>query len=79
VEDNFEHQYITDNLRDIEIGYFSVETITSFEEGNRFCGVFLPAAGVSSSYFRGTYTTSYTRAGNGLFEINIGSNALIYI
>jgi len=79
VQDSFEHQYITNNPREMAIGYFSVEPVTYFKEGNRFCEVFLPAAGVSSSYFRGTYTTSYTRAGNGLFEINIGSNALIYI
>jgi len=78
VQDSFEHQYITNNPREIEIGYFSVEPITYFEEGNRFCEVFLPAAGVSSSYFRGTYKTSYTLAGNGLYEISIVSNALIY-
>ncbi|MCJ7716657.1 MAG: hypothetical protein MUO54_09075 [Anaerolineales bacterium] len=78
VQDSFEHQYITNNPREIEISYFSVEPITYFEEGNKFCEVFLPAVGVSSSYFRGTYKTSYTLAGNGLYEINIGSNALIY-
>ena len=78
VQDNFEHQYITNNPREIEIGYFSVEPVTYFEEGNRFCEVFLPAAGVSSSYFRGTYITSDTLEGNGLYEITIGSNALIY-
>jgi hypothetical protein len=78
VQDSFEHQYISNNPREIEIGYFSVEPITYFEEGNRFCEVFLPAVGVSNSYFRGTYKTSYTLAGNGLYEISIGSNALIY-
>ena len=78
VQDSFEYQYITNNPREIEIGYFSVEPITFFEEGNRFCEVFLPAAGVSSSYFRGTYITNYTLEGNGLYEITIGSNALIY-
>ena len=60
VEDNFEHRYITNNPRDIEVGYFSVEPITYFEEGKRFCEASLPAAGVSDSYFRGTYETYYT-------------------
>jgi len=78
VQDNFEHMYITNNPQEIEMGYFSVEPITYFEEGNRFCEVFLPVAGVSSSYFRGTYTTNYTLEGSGLYEITIGSNALIY-
>lgn len=78
VEDNFDHRYITNNPRDIEIGYFSVEPITYFEEGNRFCETSLPAAGVSSSYFRGTYTTSYTLPGDGFYQVNIESNALIY-
>jgi hypothetical protein len=78
VQDNFEHQYITNNPREFQTGYFSVEPITYFEEGNRFCEVFLPAGGVSSSYFRGTYTTNYTLAGDGLYEISIVSNALIY-
>jgi len=77
-QDNFDHQYITNNPHEIQLGYFSVEPITYFEEGNRFCEVFLPAAGVSSSYFRGTYTTNYTLPGNGLYEISVGSNALIY-
>jgi hypothetical protein len=78
VEDNFNHRYITNNPRDIEVGYFSVEPITYVEQGNRFCEVSLPAAGVSSSYFRGTFTTSYTLPGKGVYQINIQSNALIY-
>jgi hypothetical protein len=78
VQDSFEHQYISNNPREIELGYFSVEPITYFEERNRFCEVFLPASGVSSSYFRGTYETTYTLPGNDLYEISIGSNALIY-
>ena len=78
VEDNFEHRYITDNPRDIEIGYFSVEPITYFEDGWRFCEASLPAAGVSQSYFRGTYETSYTIPGDGVYLINFESNALIF-
>lgn len=78
VEDNFEHRYVTDNPRDIEIGYFSVEPITFFEEGSRFCEASLPAAGVSQSYFRGTYETSYTIPGNKVYSIKFESNALIF-
>lgn len=78
VEDNFDHRYITNNPRSTEVGYFSVEPITYFEERNRFCEVSLPAAGVSSSYFRGSYRTSYTLPGEGVYRINIESNALIY-
>ena len=78
VEDNFDHRYITNNPRDIEVGYFSVEPITYFEEGNRFCEASLPAAGVSSSYFRGTFTTAYKLPGNGLYLVRIESNAVIF-
>lgn len=78
VEDNFEHRYVTDNPRDIEVGYFSVEPITFFEEGQRFCEASLPAAGVSQSYFRGTYETSYTIPGDRIYSIKFESNALIF-
>ena len=78
VEDNFEHRYVTNNPRDIEVGYFSVEPITYFEDGRRFCEASLPAAGVSHSYFRGTYETSYTLPGAGVYRVNIESNALIF-
>jgi len=77
VEDNFEHRYVTNNPRDIEVGYFSVEPITYFEDGRRFCEASLPAAGVSQSYFRGTYETSYTLPGERVYQVNIESNALI--
>lgn len=78
VEDNFRHRYVTNNPRDLEVGYFSVEPITYFEEGRRFCEVSLPAAGVSHSYFRGTYETTYTLPGNRVYRIDIESNALIF-
>jgi hypothetical protein len=78
VEDNFHHRYVTNNPRDIEVGYFSVEPITFFEEGRRFCEASLPAAGVSQSYFRGTYETDYTIPGEGVFRISIESNALVF-
>lgn len=78
VEDNFIHRYLTDNPRDVEVGYFSVEPITYFEEGRRFCEAALPAAGVSTSYFRGTYETNYTLPGKGIYQINIESNALVF-
>ncbi len=78
VEDNFNHRYITNNPRDIELGYFSVEPITYSEEGRRFCEASLPAAGVSESYFRGTYETYYTMPGEGVYRITIESNALVF-
>lgn len=78
VEDNFTHQYITNNPRDVEVGYFSVEPITYFDEGRRFCETSLPAAGVSESYFRGTYETLYTLPGDGVYQLNIESNALVF-
>lgn len=78
VEDNFEHRYVTNNPRDIEVGYFSVEPITYFEEGRRFCEASLPAAGVSDSYFKGTYETLYTLPGDGVYRLRIESNALIF-
>jgi len=78
VEDDFEHRYLTNNPRDIEVGYFSVEPITYFEEGRRFCEAALPAAGVSDTYFRGTYQTNYTLPGKGIFRIRIESNALVF-
>ncbi len=78
VEDDFEHRYITNNPRDIEVGYFSVEPITYFDEGRRFCEASLPAAGVSDSYFRGTYSTNYTLPGKGVYRLAIESNALIF-
>lgn len=78
VEDNFDHRYVTNNPRDIEVGYFSVEPITYTEQGKRFCEASLPAAGVSESYFRGCYVTTYTLPGNGLYELTIESRALVY-
>ena len=78
VEDHFEHSYITNNPRDIEVGYFSVEPITFFESGRRFCEASIPAAGVSDSYFRGTYRTRYSLPGEGVYELQITSNALIF-
>lgn len=77
VEDNFTHRYVTNNPREIEVGYFSVEPITYFEEGRRFCEASLPAAGVSRSYFRGTYETTYNLPGEGVYLIHLESNALI--
>lgn len=78
VEDNFTHLYITNNPRDVEVGYFSVEPITYFDEGRRFCETSLPAAGVSESYFRGTYETLYTLPGDGVYQLSIQSNALVF-
>jgi hypothetical protein len=78
VEDNFDHRYVTDNPRDIEIGYFSVEPITYLEEGRRFCEALLPASGVSHTYFRGCYVTSYYLPGDGVYNVTITSNALIF-
>ncbi|MCP4312109.1 MAG: hypothetical protein GY790_12660 [Bacteroidetes bacterium] len=78
VEDNFDHRYVTNNPRDIEVGYFSVEPITYMEEGRRFCEARLPAAGVSQSYFRGCYATTYTLPGDGLYSIEIESRALVF-
>jgi hypothetical protein len=78
LEDNFDHRYVTNNPRDIEVGYFSVEPITYMEEGKRFCEASLPAAGVSTSFFRGCYLTSYTLPGNGVYQVEIESRALIY-
>lgn len=78
VEDNFDHRYVTNNPRDIEVGYFSVEPITYTEQGKRFCEASLPAAGVSESYFRGCYVSTYTLPGNGLYELAIESRALVY-
>ncbi len=78
VEDNFNHRYITNNPRDIEVGYFSVEPITYLEEGRRFCEAHLPAAGVSESYFRGCYVTTYTLPGDGVYTLEIESRALVF-
>lgn len=78
VEDNFDHRYVTNNPRDIEVGYFSVEPVTFLEEGRRFCEALLPAAGVSQSFFRGSYITSYQLPGDGVYVLNISSNALIF-
>ena len=78
VEDNFEHNYITNNPRDIEVGYFSVEPITFFETGRRFCEASVPAAGVSDSHFRGSYETRYSLPGEGVYELQITSSALIF-
>ena len=78
VEDNFNHRYITNNPRDIEISYFSVEPITYMEEGKRFCEANLPAAGVSDSYFRGCYVTTYKLPGDGIYQVEIESRALVY-
>ncbi len=78
VEDNFDHRYVTNNPRDIEVGYFAVEPITYMEEGKRFCEANLPAAGVSESYFRGCYVSTYTLPGNGVYQVEIESRALVY-
>ena len=78
VEDNFEHRYVTNNPRDIEVGYFSVEPITYFEEGKRVCEASLPVAGVSQTHFRGSYETTYTLPGEGVYRINLESNALVF-
>ena len=78
VVDNFNHRYVTNNPRDIEVGYFAVEPITYMEEGKRFCEASLPAAGVSDSYFRGCYVTTYTLPGDGLYQVEIESRALVY-
>jgi hypothetical protein len=78
VEDQFDHRYVTDNPRDIEVGYFSVEPVTYSEQGRRFCEALLPAAGVSGTYFRGSYVTSYTLPGAGTYTVSILSTALIF-
>jgi hypothetical protein len=78
VEDQFDHRYVTSNPRDIEVGYFSVEPITYLEEGKRFCEALIPAAGVSQSYFRGCYRTSYRLPGEGVYDLEIISSALIF-
>jgi len=78
VEDQFDHRYVTNNPRDIEIGYFSVEPITYLEQGRRFCEALLPVSGVSESYFRGYYTTSYQLPGDGVYRVSIRSGALIF-
>ncbi|MFO7668999.1 MAG: hypothetical protein R6W31_05010 [Bacteroidales bacterium] len=78
VEDNFSHRYVTNNPRDIEVGYFSVEPITYMEEGRRFCEASLPAAGVSESYFRGCYVSTYKLPGMGVYQVEIESRALVY-
>jgi hypothetical protein len=78
VEDNFDHRYVTNNPRDIEVGYFSVEPITYVAEGRRFCEALLPASGVSHSYFRGWYTTVYQLPGDGVYSVRIISNALVF-
>lgn len=78
VEDNFNHRYVTNNPRDIEVGYFSVAPLTYMEERKRFCEASLPAAGVSSSNFRGSYVTTYTLPGDGVYQIEIESRALVY-
>jgi hypothetical protein len=78
VEDNFDHRYVTNNPRDIEVGYFSVEPITYLEEGRRFCEALLPVSGVSHSYFRGCYLTSYQLPGDGEYKVKISSSALVF-
>ncbi len=78
VEDRFDHRYVTDNPRDIEVGYFSVEPVTYSEQGRRFCEALLPAAGVSETYFRGSYVTSYSLPGEGSYTVSILSTALIF-
>ena len=78
VEDRFDHRYVTSNPRDIEVGYFSVEPVTYPEQGRRFCEALLPAAGVSETYFRGSYTTTYALPGNGVYLVHIISGALIF-
>ncbi len=78
VEDNFEHRYVTSNPRDIEVGYFSVEPVTYHEQGRRFCEALLPAAGVSQTHFRGTYVTTYTLPGEGVYAVSFTSMAHIF-
>jgi hypothetical protein len=78
VQDRFDHLYVTTNPRDIEVGYFSVEPVTYHEQGLRFCEALLPAAGVSETRFRGTYTTTYQLPGDGLYSLHIHSRALIF-
>jgi hypothetical protein len=78
VEDQFDHRYITNNPRDIEVGYFSVEPITYLDAGKRFCEALLPAAGVSHSYFRGCYATTYELPGSGIYDLEFISSALIF-
>ena len=78
VEDNFSHHYVTNNPREAEYTFFSVEPITNPEAGTRFCEARLPAVGGGDSYLRGTYTTSYNLPGERVYRINIESNALIF-
>ena len=78
VEDRFDHSYITNNPRDIEVGYFSVEPITFTEQGRRFCEAKLPAGGVSDSYFKGTYSSSYDLPGDRTYVLIFISQALIF-
>jgi hypothetical protein len=78
VEDRFDHRYVTSNPRDIEAGYFSVEPVTYLEQGRRFCEALLPAAGVSETYFRGSYTSTYSLPGSGVYLVSISSGALIF-
>jgi len=78
VEDNFKHLYFSTNPREVDDAYFSVEPVTYFEEGSRFCETGLPVAGVSDSYFRGTFETSYELPGEGVYEITLESSALIF-
>lgn len=77
-EDRFDHWYVTSNPRDIEVAYFSVEPLIRIEERSRFCEAMLPAAGVSESYFRATYTTTYTLPGSGYYEVEFASRALVF-
>ena len=78
VEDKFEHRYITNNPSDVEVGYFSVEPVTYFEEGMRVCESSVPAAGVSQNWFSGIYETTYMLPGNETYRIEVESNALIF-
>lgn len=78
VEDNFDHSYITNNPRDIEVGYFSVEPITYMEKGNRFCEALLPASGVSHTYFRASYETTYSLPGRGVYMLELSSRAMVF-
>lgn len=78
VEDDFEHLYFSTNPREVDDAYFSVEPVTYFQEGSRFCEAGIPVAGASDSYFRGTFETSYELPGEGIFEITLESNALIF-
>lgn len=78
VEDNFEHSYVTNNPRDIEVGYFSVEPITYVEKGSRFCEALLPASGVSHTYFRASYLTTYVLPGSGVYALDLSSRAVIF-